>query len=184
MKFLDNIFAELKDKIAPKLEANLLQEISKFFAEPKTKTIETDSDSERIAKRIRNGKLVCFGFVSWNKWRKKNWLDLSKKQSEILKVNTKKFIFWETKKSIKSLILNKEEVFNLTLFSFENKNKRKLELWKQNFIIKSLLSQKEMNLLEMMELSKLEKKDGKKSFGRNYWKIRIWKGYKSGKSKL
>lgn len=53
MKFLDNIFAELKDKIAPKIGSEFIAgDFKKFFAEPKTKTIEADSDSERIAKEL------------------------------------------------------------------------------------------------------------------------------------
>lgn len=53
IKFLDNIFAELKDKIAPKIGSEFLAgDFKKFFAEPKTKTIEADTDSERIAKEL------------------------------------------------------------------------------------------------------------------------------------
>ncbi|MCF7859025.1 MAG: DEAD/DEAH box helicase family protein, partial [Candidatus Cloacimonetes bacterium] len=53
MKFLDNIFAELKDKIAPKIGSEFIAgDFKKFFAVPKTKTIESDSDSERIAKEL------------------------------------------------------------------------------------------------------------------------------------
>jgi type III restriction enzyme len=53
IKFLDNIFAELKDKIAPKIGSEFISgDFKKFFAEPKTKTIEADTDSERIAKEL------------------------------------------------------------------------------------------------------------------------------------
>lgn len=53
IKFLDNIFAKLKDKIAPKIGSEFITgDFKKFFAEPKTKTIEVDSDSERIAKEL------------------------------------------------------------------------------------------------------------------------------------
>lgn len=53
IKFLDNIFAELKDKIAPKIGSEFIAgDFKKFFAEPKTKTIEADTDSERIAKEL------------------------------------------------------------------------------------------------------------------------------------
>ena len=53
IKFLDNIFAELKDKIAPKIGSEFIAgDFKKFFAEPKTKTIEADTDSERIAKDL------------------------------------------------------------------------------------------------------------------------------------
>lgn len=53
LKFLDNIFAELKDKIAPKIGSEFIAgDFKKFFAEPKTKTIEADTDSERIAKEL------------------------------------------------------------------------------------------------------------------------------------
>lgn len=53
MKFLDNIFAELKDKITPKIGSEFIAgDFKKFFAEPKTKTIEADADSERIAKEL------------------------------------------------------------------------------------------------------------------------------------
>src|SRR6056297_1498082 len=53
IKFLDNIFAELKDKIAPKIGSEFIAgDFKKFFAEPKTKTIEADTDSERITKEL------------------------------------------------------------------------------------------------------------------------------------
>ena len=53
IKFLDNIFAELKDKIAPKIGSDFIAgDFKKFFSEPKTKTIEADADSERIAKEL------------------------------------------------------------------------------------------------------------------------------------
>lgn len=53
IKFLDNVFAELKDKIAPKIGSEFTcGDFKKFFSEPKTKTIEADSDSERIAKEL------------------------------------------------------------------------------------------------------------------------------------
>jgi type III restriction enzyme len=54
IKFLDNIFAELKDKIAPKIGSTEFYPASfeKLFGEPKTKTIEVDTDSERIAKEL------------------------------------------------------------------------------------------------------------------------------------
>jgi type III restriction enzyme len=55
IKFLDNIFAELKDKIAPKIGSEFISgDFKKFFTEPKTKTIEIDTDSERIAKDLEN----------------------------------------------------------------------------------------------------------------------------------
>jgi len=53
MKFLDNIFAELRDKIAPKIGSEFITgDFKKIFAKPKTKTIELDADSERIAKEL------------------------------------------------------------------------------------------------------------------------------------
>lgn len=53
LKFLDNIFAELKEKIAPKSGSEFIAgDFKKFFAEPKTKTIDLDPDSERIAKEL------------------------------------------------------------------------------------------------------------------------------------
>ena len=53
IKFLDNIFAELKNKIAPKIGSEFITvDFKKFFADPKTKTIERDADSERIAKEL------------------------------------------------------------------------------------------------------------------------------------
>ncbi|MGB4265264.1 MAG: hypothetical protein WBJ31_08330, partial [Bacteroidales bacterium] len=57
MKFLDNIFAELKDKIAPKIGSEFIAgDFNKFFSEPKIKTIEVDTDSERIAKELESEK--------------------------------------------------------------------------------------------------------------------------------
>ena len=53
IKFLDNIFAELKNKIASKIGSEFIAgNFKKFFAEPKTKTVELDSDSERISKEL------------------------------------------------------------------------------------------------------------------------------------
>jgi len=55
MKFLDNIFAELKNKIAPKIGSEFITgDFKKFFSEPKIKTIEVDTDSERIAKELES----------------------------------------------------------------------------------------------------------------------------------
>lgn len=53
MKFLHNIFAELKDKIAPKIGSTFIAgDFKKFFSEPKTKMIGIDADSQRIAKEL------------------------------------------------------------------------------------------------------------------------------------
>jgi len=55
LKFLDNIFAELKDKIAPKIGSDFIAgDFKKFFGEPKTKTIELKPDSEKITKELEN----------------------------------------------------------------------------------------------------------------------------------
>ena len=55
IKFLDNVFAELKDKIAPKIGSEFIAgDFKKFFAEPKTKTIEADKEFERIARELEN----------------------------------------------------------------------------------------------------------------------------------
>jgi len=41
MKFLDNIFAELKDKIAPKIGSEFIAgDFNKFFSEPKIKLLK------------------------------------------------------------------------------------------------------------------------------------------------
>jgi len=57
MKFLDNIFAELKNKIAPKIGSEFIAgDFKKFFSEPKIKTIEVDTDSERIANELKSEK--------------------------------------------------------------------------------------------------------------------------------
>jgi len=57
IKFLDNIFAELKDKIAPKIGSEFISgDFKKLFTEPKIKAIETDMDSERIAKELETEK--------------------------------------------------------------------------------------------------------------------------------
>ncbi len=50
IKFLDNIFAELKNKIAPKVWSEFVAgDFHKFFAEPKTKTIEEKNLDDSIA---------------------------------------------------------------------------------------------------------------------------------------
>jgi len=53
IKFLDNVFAELQEAIAPKIGSEFIAgNFKKFFAEPKTKTIQEDADSDRIAKEL------------------------------------------------------------------------------------------------------------------------------------
>ena len=55
IKFLESVFAELNDKIAPKIGSEFITgNFKKFFSEPKTKTIVVDLDSERIAKDLEN----------------------------------------------------------------------------------------------------------------------------------
>ncbi|MGB4473823.1 MAG: hypothetical protein WBI66_02210, partial [Bacteroidales bacterium] len=57
MKFLDSIFEELKNKIIPKIGSEFIAgDFNKFFSEPKIKTIEVDTDSERIAKELESEK--------------------------------------------------------------------------------------------------------------------------------
>lgn len=53
LKFLDNVFADLKEAINPKIGDDFIAgNFDQFFSEPKTKTITDDSDSERIAKEL------------------------------------------------------------------------------------------------------------------------------------
>ncbi|MBT6819094.1 MAG: DEAD/DEAH box helicase family protein [Candidatus Magasanikbacteria bacterium] len=62
IKFLDNIFAELKDNIAPKIGSEfIVGDFKKFFAEPKTKTINENNLDDDIAKD--NEWYVLDGFV-------------------------------------------------------------------------------------------------------------------------
>lgn len=62
IKFLDNIFAELKDNIAPKIGSEFIPgNFKKFFAEPKTKTINENNLDDDIAKD--NEWYVLDGFV-------------------------------------------------------------------------------------------------------------------------
>ncbi len=62
IKFLDNIFAELKDKIAPKIGSEFIAwDFKKFFAEPKTKTIEENNLDDSISKD--NEWYILDGFV-------------------------------------------------------------------------------------------------------------------------
>jgi type III restriction enzyme len=62
MKFLDNIFAELKGKIAPKIGSEFIAgDFKKFFAEPKTKIINKNNLDDSIAKN--NKWYVLDGFV-------------------------------------------------------------------------------------------------------------------------
>jgi len=57
MKFLDDISAELKNKIVPKIGSEFIAgDFKKFFSEPKIKTIKVDKDSERIAKELETKK--------------------------------------------------------------------------------------------------------------------------------
>ena len=62
MKFLDNIFTELKDKIAPKIGSEFIAgDFKKFFAETKTKIINEKNLDNSIAKE--NEWYVLDGFV-------------------------------------------------------------------------------------------------------------------------
>lgn len=55
IKFLDTIFAKLKEKIAPKIGSEFkLGDFKNFFAEPKTKTIVKDAESDRIAQDLKD----------------------------------------------------------------------------------------------------------------------------------
>lgn len=62
IKFLDNIFAEIKNKIAPKVWSEFFAgDFHKFFAEPKTKTIEEKNLDDSIAQS--NEWYILDGFV-------------------------------------------------------------------------------------------------------------------------
>lgn len=53
LKFLDNVLADLKEAINPKIGDDFIAgNFEQFFSEAKTKTIKEDSDSERIAKEL------------------------------------------------------------------------------------------------------------------------------------
>ncbi|MDN5343848.1 MAG: type restriction enzyme [Oceanotoga sp.] len=55
LKFLENIFTELKENITPKIGSEFIAgNFKKFFVEPKTKTIEEDAGSERISEELKN----------------------------------------------------------------------------------------------------------------------------------
>ena len=55
IKFLDNIFTELKSTITPKIGGNFKAgNFKEFFADPKTKTIQIDPDSDRVAKELES----------------------------------------------------------------------------------------------------------------------------------
>jgi type III restriction enzyme len=55
LKFLENIFTELKENITPKIGSEFIAgNFKKFFVEPKIKTIEEDADSERISEELKN----------------------------------------------------------------------------------------------------------------------------------
>lgn len=57
IKFLDNIFAQLKESITPKVgDEFITDKFEKFFALPKTKTIQEDRESEEIARELKNKK--------------------------------------------------------------------------------------------------------------------------------
>ena len=62
IKFLNNIFAELKENIAPKIGSEFISgDFKKFFTEPKTKTINENNLDDAIAKD--NEWYVLDGFV-------------------------------------------------------------------------------------------------------------------------
>ncbi len=57
LKFLDNVFAELKNKIVPKIGSEFIAgDFNRFFTERKNKTIEVNKDSEKITKELENEK--------------------------------------------------------------------------------------------------------------------------------
>ena len=69
MKFLDNVFAELKEKIAPKIGSEFIAgDFKKFFAEPKTKAIEEKNLDDLISND--NEWYVLDGFVGTSEEKK------------------------------------------------------------------------------------------------------------------
>ena len=57
LKFLESIFAELKDNLNPKIGTDFIAgEFKQFFNEPKIKIIQKDADSERIAEELKEEK--------------------------------------------------------------------------------------------------------------------------------
>ncbi len=72
LKFLDNIFAELKWNINPKKWGEFKSwSFDKFFWQPKVKSIEIDQESERIEKELQDNKwyvLDAFHWTSEEKW--------------------------------------------------------------------------------------------------------------------
>ncbi len=57
IKFLDNVFAQLKESITPKIgDKFIADKFEKFFALPKTKTIQKDCESEKIAEELKKKK--------------------------------------------------------------------------------------------------------------------------------
>lgn len=65
MKFLDNVFAELKDKIVPKIGSDFIAgDFDKFFSEPKVKSIEEKNLDDSISKDY--DWYVLDGFVGTN----------------------------------------------------------------------------------------------------------------------
>ncbi len=57
LKFLEKIFAELKDNIHPNKGSDFIPgSFKEFFSEAKTKTVKEDSDSDRIAKELEDEK--------------------------------------------------------------------------------------------------------------------------------
>ena len=57
LKLLEGLFAELRDRINPKIGSEFFPEdFKKVFGEPKTKSIKKDVDSERISETLKNEK--------------------------------------------------------------------------------------------------------------------------------
>jgi len=166
MKFLDSIFEELKNKIIPKIGSEFIAgDFNKFFSEPKIKTIEVDTDSERIAKELES-----------EKWYVLDSFYGTSEEKELIKF-IKETIGNLEQKYEEIYLLRNEEVYKIYDFEqgrgfqpdfilfLKTKDKKELKMdLKQSCITKYLLSQKEMIILEMMELLKLGKKDGKNSF--------------------
>jgi len=90
LKFLDNIFTELKATITPKIGSEFVAgDFKKFFAKPKPKTINENNLDDSIAKE--NRWYVLDGFAGTSE--EKALIEFIKILLEIWNKNTRKYIF-------------------------------------------------------------------------------------------
>ncbi len=153
LKFLENVFTELKEKINPKIGSEFLAgKFEKFFSEPKTKTVKEDADSDRIYEELEKEKwyvLDSFNGTSEEKeliaFIKESFGNLEEKHKEIYLIRNEevyKIFDFEKGRGFQPdfiLFLSSKEKDKIYYQIFIEPKQQKYmttedEIWKENFL--------------------------------------------------